>query len=733
MVGRTVLHYQIIEKLGAGGMGVVWKALDTRLGRAVALKFLPDTATADPVKLDRFIREARAASALNHPNIVTIYEINSDGDLHFIAMELIHGRALSDVLRASKQVAPAEAVHYMIQCCDGLAKAHAARIVHRDIKPSNIMLTADGLVKILDFGLAKLLPQSSDLDSTHSAPALTVEGVAMGTIPYMSPEQAAGELAGPRSDVFSTGIVLYEMLAGRRPFDGPSIARIMGSLICEDPPALRSVAPHVPGALVAIVDKCLKKVPEARYADAGELAADLRAFERVSSGSYSPAQETVVRAEPGRAARVVRGLFHRPYVVILPLLGMAIGAGYVAFSMGTNSSTPLVAAAPAEAFRSARAYLQRYDLKGNVDRAIEALLPAVTQDPSNAALHAVLAEGYLLKYPETGDRAWLQKAAESARQGVAANGDLAAAHVAQGMTLAENGQNEQAATELERAVDLDPLSSPARLALAKVRFAQGQVKEAEQLHLEAARLAPGDWIVTNWLGVFYYRTARYSDAVGTWRKALDLSTDNVVVLRNLGPGYYASGDYGQAAAAFQRALELDPTSVPTWANLGTARYFEGRYAEAAGALEKAVQLAPNNYLYWGNLGDAYRWAPGSRNKATAVYANAIRLVREKLALDLNDTAVRGSLAVYLAKAGDTASALSEVAQIDRTPSNSPGSVFKTALVYELGRDRGKALDALGRAMRAGYSRSEVDNEPEFADLRSDPRYREVVRIIPAER
>ena len=229
MVGRTVLHYQIIEKLGAGGMGVVWKALDTRLGRAVALKFLPDTATADPVKLDRFIREARAASALNHPNIVTIYEINSDGDLHFIAMELIHGRALSDVLRASKQVAPAEAVHYMIQCCDGLAKAHAARIVHRDIKPSNIMLTDDGLVKILDFGLAKLLPQSSELDVTCSVPALTVEGVAMGTIPYMSPEQAAGELAGPRSDVFSTGIVLYKMLAGRRPFDGPSIARIMGS------------------------------------------------------------------------------------------------------------------------------------------------------------------------------------------------------------------------------------------------------------------------------------------------------------------------------------------------------------------------------------------------------------------------------------------------------------------------------------------------------------------------
>jgi serine/threonine-protein kinase len=296
------------------------------------------------------------------------------------------------------------------------------------------------------------------------------------------------------------------------------------------------------------------------------------------------------------------------------------------------------------------------------------------------------------------------------------------------MALAANGQNEQAAVELERARDLDPLSSAAYVTLAQVRFAQGRIQESEQLHEKAVQLSPGDWWPITWLGIFYYRTARYDEAVTSWRNALALSTDNVTILRNLGPGYYATSKYEEAAGTFQRALELDPTAVSTWANLGTARYFQGRYADAAAAMEKAVELAPSNYLYWGNLGDGYRWAPGLRYKAAAAYANASRLAREKLALDLNDTAVRSSLAVYMAKAGDTAAALSEVAQVERTRSNSPGAIFKTALVYELAQDRGKALAALEAAVRAGYSMAEVVNEPELAALRSDPNYRRIATL-----
>ena len=186
----------IVERLGAGAMGVVWKALDTRLDRDVALKFLPDSATTIPLRLERLVREARAASALNHPNIVTIYEINSDGDRQFIAMELIHGRTLSDMLKSAKPFPVAEAVGYMIQFCDGLAKAHAAHIVHRDIKPSNVMVTDDGLIKILDFGLARSVAEPSPLDATVSPSALTDQGVVMGTIPYMSPNRRREKRSG---------------------------------------------------------------------------------------------------------------------------------------------------------------------------------------------------------------------------------------------------------------------------------------------------------------------------------------------------------------------------------------------------------------------------------------------------------------------------------------------------------------------------------------------------------
>jgi tetratricopeptide (TPR) repeat protein len=731
MVGETVLHYRITDRLGAGAMGVVWKAVDTRLDRPVALKFLPDAAAGDPVRLERLTREAKAASALNHPNIVTIYEINTDGRRSFIAMELIHGRALSEVLGEPTRLPPAEAVRYVIQICEGLTKAHAARIVHRDIKPSNVMLTEDGFIKVLDFGLAKWIPEPSDLDSTIAPPPLTQDGAAVGTVPYMSPEQIEGGPVGPRSDVFSVGVLLYEMLTGRRPFAGPSVMTIMQAVLCDDPPPLREVAPHVPEPLAAIVETCLRKAPEARYAHAGELASDLRSFERHSSGLHLPQKtaETQPRMADGRAS-VPRARWVAAAVVPLALI---LGGGYFLFNRSVDTSGREAAAAPAEALIRAKALLLRYDRKGNVDRAIDALRPIATADASNAALAALLAEACLLKHSETGDRAWLQQADQLARQAVAANRDLAVAHVALGKTFAENGQNEAAIAELQRAMDLDPLSGPVHLALARVHAAEGRNAEAEREYREAARLAPDEWLPLNWLGVLYYRSARYAEAIDTWRKALALADDNVVLLRNIGAAYTSTSQYGEASSALQRALELDPTFVATWSNLGTARYFQRRYEDAVTAFQKAVELAPGNYLYWGNLGDAYRWAPGARNRASDAYAQAARLARERLALNLNDTAVRSSLASYLAKAGDTASALSEVAQIDRTPSNSPATLFKTALVYELAHDRDKALDALGRALKAGYARSEIDNEPELAALRSDPRYEAIVGAAPVKR
>jgi len=298
------------------------------------------------------------------------------------------------------------------------------------------------------------------------------------------------------------------------------------------------------------------------------------------------------------------------------------------------------------------------------------------------------------------------------------------------MALAQAGRNDEAAAELERARDLNPLSGRAHVALAKVRAAQGRAKEAEALFRKAVELSPSDWVARGELAPFYFRNARYAEAVDMWQQALRIAPDNIRLLRNIAAGYLMLDRYSEAADALQHALELEPNAA-TWANLGTARFFEGRYSDAARAMEKAVELGPTNYLYWGNLGDAYRWTPGQRPKAAATYMRAIQLVHDRLAGSPNDVEARGSLAVYLAKSGDKAGAAREAAALERAAGNTPGSKFKTALAYEIAGKRTDALRALAGAMQAHYSMHEIANEPELAQMRTDVRYHRLAAQYPS--
>jgi eukaryotic-like serine/threonine-protein kinase len=269
---RVVSHYRLEEEIGRGGMGVVYRATDTRLGRALAIKMLPADATADPDRNARFVREAQAASALNHPHIVTIYDIDAAEGVTFIAMELVDGTPL-DRLLAAGPLTIAQALEYGAQIAAALEAAHASGIVHRDIKPGNIMITRDGRVKVLDFGLAKLVERAPD-EPTKTALA-TRAGVILGTAAYMSPEQAEGRPVDRRSDIFSLGGVLYEMLAGRRPFAGTSDIGVITAILRDTPTPVQSARRDVPAAVAAIVDRCLAKDPARRYQDAGVLGAAL--------------------------------------------------------------------------------------------------------------------------------------------------------------------------------------------------------------------------------------------------------------------------------------------------------------------------------------------------------------------------------------------------------------------------------------------------------------------------
>ena len=332
VAGSRLGPYEIQAPLGAGGMGEVYRARDTRLGREVALKVLPESLAQDRDRLTRFEREARAASALNHPNIVTIHDVGREGETAYLAMELVDGRTLRELVVVGSM--PVRRILGIAsQIADGLAKAHEAGIVHRDLKPENVMVSKDGFVKILDFGLAKLVePESND---ASVMPTVTSDGTrpgtVMGTVAYMSPEQASGEPLDFRSDQFSFGSIVYEMATGRKAFQKKTAAETMAAIIRDEPEPVGKLRPELPLPVRWMLDRCLAKEPAERYASTRDLARDLASvrdhISEVTSGSGPTLAAT---ARPRRRLPAL--------LAGLAVLAAGVGAGWLA--RGRLSAAP---------------------------------------------------------------------------------------------------------------------------------------------------------------------------------------------------------------------------------------------------------------------------------------------------------------------------------------------------------------------------------------------------------
>ena len=348
--GAHLGPFEVLEPLGAGGMGEVYRARDSRLGRIVAVKVLRSDLAADPDRIERFEREARAASALNHPNIVTIYDVGVEGGMSYIAMEWVDGSALRDLVARAKPQAIPTVVSVGAQIADGLGVAHSAGIVHRDLKPENVMVTADGLVKILDFGLAKLVaPGDGAMSQLATESGGTAAGALLGTVGYMSPEQAAGRIVDHRSDQFALGVILYELATGVRAFKRDSAAQTLAAIIEDEPEPLEVRNPQVPSQLSRTIARCLSKKPADRYESTRDLAHDLR--DLVREGSTSRVATVRARQSIGMAPAVG---------AMVVLLGVAAGGWWIARSRGTNGR--------ADETRRVVAVLPFQDLTGDASR-----------------------------------------------------------------------------------------------------------------------------------------------------------------------------------------------------------------------------------------------------------------------------------------------------------------------------------------------------------------------------